>query len=358
MKQIATLVLFLAAFSTVNAQITITAADMPVNGDTLRYSFASPVGSTINLSDTGTGVTWSYSFTPIRQGVDTYRNALSVNFAYALIGLTAYGYKVADSFPLPLPGISIQQVYTFFEKKTSPSRYQAQAFAAQISGIPTPINYTTPDVWYFFPLNYLNIDSSNYKLNIALPTIGGIKQVGYRKSRVDAWGTITTPFYTTPTNCIRVRSEIHEIDSIQFGTFPAIGFPRNSVEYKWLVNGDHYPALWVTTNMMPGGTETISNIRYRDNKMPDTTVVDNHVGEVKNNIAVINAYPNPSVGGIYELDIPQEWQNYTIEVYDMLSKEAAVFKNQKKIDISYLPSGRYMGRITSEEGVGYVQLVK
>jgi hypothetical protein len=359
MKQIATLVLFLSAFGTANAQITITASDMPVAGDTLRYSFASPVGSTIDLTDIGTAKTWNFAFTPIRQGVDTYRTATSVNLLYGLTIFSGYGYKVADSFPLPLPGISIQQVYTFFEKKSSPSRYQAQAFAAQISGIPTPINYSDPDEWYFFPLNYLNNDSSTYKLNISLPSIGGIKQVGYRKTTVDAWGTITTPFYTTPTNCIRVRSEIHEIDSVQFGTFPSIGFPRNSVEYKWLVNGDHYPALWVTTNVVPGaGTETISNIRYRDNPLPDTTVVDNHVGEVKNNVTVINAYPNPSVSGVYELDIPQGWQHYTIEVYDMLSKEVALFRDQKRIDISYLPSGRYMGRITSDEGVGYVQLLR
>jgi hypothetical protein len=344
-------------------QITITASDIPVVGDTLRYSFASPVGAIISPADSGANVNWNYPLTPLTQAIDTYQTALSVNPLYVLIGPSAFGYKVADSFPIPggiLP-VSIQQVYTFFEVKTGPpARYQAQAFAAIISGFPTPINYSKPDAWYFFPLDYsLNrTDSSQYKLNIALPGIGGLKQMGYRKTRVDGWGAITTPYYTTPVNCIRVRSEIHEIDSLSISLLgTTIGFPRNSVEYKWLVNGDHYPALWVTANVLPGGGgENISNIRYRD-VYHDTTTV-NQVASVHPKMMAIGASPNPAANGQLTLDIPADWQNFEVEIYDLRSKEVARFKNQRSINIASLPAGNYVGRVTAGANSGYIMIVR
>lgn len=341
------------------AQITITAADMPIAGDTLRYSFASPVGSSISPADSGTSMAWNYTLSPIGQAVDTYKTALAVNPLFVVtIGATAYGYKVADSFPIPipLPGVpSIQNLYTFFEKKSSPSRFQAQAFAANIGGIPTPINYSQPDVWYFFPLAYGNNDSSNFKLSITLPGFGSLKQVGFRKSRVDGWGTITTPFYTTATPCIRVRSEIHEVDSVQFGSFPAIGLPRNSVEYKWLVNGDHYPALWVTSNTGPGGTETVNNVRYRDNPLPDTT---NAVPVIANTITEIKALPNPSANGIVTLQLPDDWKVFDIEVYDLSSKLVAVVHNNREVNIAAMPAGQYFARVMCGGNIGYAQITR
>ncbi len=337
-------------------QITITASDMPVSGDTLRYSFANPIGSTIDLADTGGSKVWNFTFTPQRQAVDTYKSALQVNPLYVVtIGLTAYGYKVADSFPgAPLP---IRQLYTFFEKKTSPSRFQAQAFGASIAGVPTPANYSTPDVWYYFPLTYNDNDSSNYALNFSLSGLGGIKQAGYRKSRVDAWGTITTPYFTTPVNCIRVRQEIHEIDSFTFGT-TTFGFPRNSVEYKWLVNGQHYPALWVTTNMF-GPTETIATIRYRDSYRdltpPDTTIVSG-VTSVSNIITDLKAIPNPTANGKVSLDLPATWQAYIVEVFDVQSRVVATAINDRNLDLTALPQGQYVARVIAGEKVAYIRI--
>ncbi len=333
---------------------------MPVSGDTLRYSFAPLPDSLISPADSGANRTWNYALSPTRQAVDTYKLAATVNLTYAFtVGLTAVGYKVADSFPIPggLLPVSIQQVYTFFENKTSPSRFQAQAFAAVISGLPTPINYTNPDVWYFFPLAYGNEDSANYKLNIALPGLGGIKQVGNRRSRVDGWGTITTPYYTTPVNCIRVRSVIHEIDSLSISAFPSIGFPRNSVEYKWMVNGDHYPALWVTSNVGFGGTgETITSIRYRD-VYRDTTRVSG-VAEVAPAVMEIKVVPNPVTNGIVSLEIPDSWKNFEVGLYDIHSRRVATFSNEKLINISELPAGTYVGIVISGKQTGYVKITK
>lgn len=348
------LLLFVAIITgiSVHAQITITASDMPVSGDTLRYSFVNPVGTTVNLGDSGASVTWDYStMVPIRQAVDTYKTALSVNLAYALISLTAYGYKVSDSFPIPssiLP-VSINQLYTFFQKKTSPSRYSAIAFAAKIASIPTPFNYTTDDDWYFFPLNYLNSDSSNFSLTMGISGTASIKQTGYRKTRVDGWGTITTPYLLTPTACLRVRSEIREIDSVDFGIIP-IAIPRNTVEYKWLANGEHYPLMWVTTNLA-GSSETITTIRFRDNARTFTTAVAEPTKPT-----TVAVHPNPAVNGLVTIDVPGDWGNYTISIYDQSSRLVKQVNNQSQLNLGELPRGLYIAQLIHETEVVYAKI--
>lgn len=141
MKYILRLLLIMVACQSVNAQITITAADMPVAGDILTYSIVAP-GKTIALTDTGAAVAWNFSdLTAASQGVDTYRTALDVNFAYALVGLTAYGYRVANASPIPitLPGApSIENVYTFFEKKSSPAATRQKHLQQQLRAYPRP----------------------------------------------------------------------------------------------------------------------------------------------------------------------------------------------------------------------------
>ncbi len=360
MKRLLSVVVAMSIMQSAFAQITITTADMPVSGDTLRYSFSSPTATTFSPADSGTAMAWNYALTPIAQGADTFQTASSVNFAYLLLGLTAYGYKVADSFPgigALLPGTSIKQIYTFFANSTS--KYKADGFGALIDGIPSPFSYTTADVWYFFPLTYGSTDSSDFKLNITVPSLGGIKEVGYRKTRVDGWGTITTPFYPTPVNCIRVRSEIHQTDSVSIGTLFNFGIPANTVEYKWLVNGEHYPALWITSAVNPlTGAETVSNIRYRDSYRTIDTSSVNGVAQVNRNIAILKAFPNPAYSGVVTIDVPASWQTFTIEVYDMQQKLVASYANVRELNLQQLPAGQYVGRVVSGGNVGYVQIVK
>ncbi len=359
MKKALLVIAALLIFHTGYSQITITSADMPVAGDTLRYSIASPASSTFSPADSGASFSWSYALTPISQAVDTYQTAISVNIFYAALGITAYGYKVADSLPTlgALP-ISIHDVYTFFEKVTT-AKYEAKAFAANISGLPTPIDYSVPDVWYFFPLGYTNNDSSNFALNIAIPSLGGIKEVGYRKSRVDGWGTIATPYFTTPANCIRIRSEIHQIDSVTITGLATIGFPANTVEYKWLVNGEHYPALWITTTVPPGGgAETVSSIMYRDTYRSFDTANTTAIRNATKSIQKLNAYPNPSANGIVTIDVPADWSAFYIRVMDLQSRQVAMFNNQRQINISSLPAGQYLCQVSSGSKVAYVQLTR
>lgn len=321
------------------AQITITAADMPVSGDTLRYSIASPVGSGFSAADSGTSKVWDFSsLGTISQSIDTYKSASAVSIAYALlISPSAYGYKVADSFPglgafLP---VTINKLYTFFSKKSSPSRYVAEGFGANIAGLPTPATYSDEDEWYYFPLSYANTNNSTFAFSFALPTLGTLKISGTRTTRVDGWGTIKTPFLSTATNCIRVRSVVDEIDSVIAGPL-RIGIPRKTVEYKFLVNGERYPALWITSNVL-GSTETITSVRYRDAKRVGSNILSKTSA-----VQSIKAYPNPVSKGILNVEMPSHWNNYQISLFDIQGRLVASATNSKTIDLSNLASGQYI----------------
>jgi hypothetical protein len=356
MKHIILTLIAISAFAASQAQVTIHATDMPVAGDTLRYSNANPLTAMVDLSVTGTGANWAYdTLTALSQSIDTYKTAVQVNPIYgATISLAAYGYKTADSIPgisLLAPGVTVSNVYTFYEKLSSPSCFAATAYAATISGLlPLAFNYTAPDAWYFFPLTYGRMDSTDFELNLSLLTLGTIKQKGYRKTNVDGWGVITTPYYATPLNCLRVRSEIHEIDSVILsGT--AFGLPRTTVEYKWLAPGQHYPALFVTASVI-AGAEVPTSIKYRDvyrNLNPNSIAVAPKSEQV-------SAYPVPATDGMVTLSVPQTWADYYVEVFDVAGKLMVTAHNTHKLDMSSYPTGRYIARIASAGRTGYVQL--
>lgn len=338
-----------------NAQVSITANDMPVNGDTLRYSTTLAVGFNINLNDTGANKVWNFdTLTPLIQRVDEYKSALQVSPLYASISLTAYGYKVADTLGLggtPLP-VTVTEVYTFFSKKNSPSRFVAEGFGARISGTPVPAVYSNEDEWYYFPLNYGNDDTSDFHLKVQVPSVGSLVQSGNRYTKVDAWGTIKTPFFTTPQNCIRVRTEVVAVDSVQVSPLPAIGIPRRTVDYKWLVPGEHYPALWITTTIT-GGTETITAVRYRDSYRP-SSIQDAAKGKT---ISRLDIYPNPTSDDM-QISIPGNISEYAVEVYDMQGRILMSVRNEDVINITSLSPGNYLVRLSHESGVAFAPFVK
>jgi hypothetical protein len=282
-------------------------------GDTLRYSRSLPVGAGINTSVTGANQTWNFSsLTPIAQGVDTYKTALQVNPFYALtIAPNAYGYKVADSFPTP-PGtpVQIRNIYAFFSKKpaNNPNRFVAEGGAMTVNGAPTAANYSDEDEYFFFPLNYGDVDSSTYALNYSIASLGSLKQTGYRKTTVDGWGTIVTPFTgSSPVSVLRLRTIVRGEDTATaFGqTFP---IPRRIVEYRWMALGQRYPVLFVTANNATG-TEVITDVRYRDVFRQITTSVRNAPAA-----ATFSLYPNPATDAM-SLIPPRDFLSYTVEVY-------------------------------------------
>jgi hypothetical protein len=260
MKKLLLLCFSLSMAMYVHAQISITRSDMPVSGDTIRYSTAS-TATALRFDTTGANMIWHYdSLTPNGQGVTNFKSALAINLAYAaLFGLNDYGLKTADSLNLFI--LTLKNLYSFY--KTSNSYLEINGQGVEYSGIPIPTSYTIPDKIYQFPLTFGRIDTSAYDINMSIPTFGGLRQTGTRINTVDGWGTIYTPFGSF--SCIRLKSVTNEIDSIHVTSLNlAFGIPISTTTYKWLANGIKIPVLEVAGNNF-GGAFTPTSIKYRDN---------------------------------------------------------------------------------------------
>jgi hypothetical protein len=351
--------LLILAGAIAQSPITINAVDMPIAGDTLRWSSALGATAGISLSQTGANQTWNFSnITPVTQGVDQYKLAVQVNASYALtISPTAYGYKVSDSLPgaSQLGGaITVSDVYNFFNKKSNPSRYVIEGFAANVAGFPTPGNYQREDTFYRFPMTYQSTDSCTYYLNVSIAGLGSLKLGGRRQNMVDGWGTIVTPYKTTPTACIRVRSEIKEMDTVNVTLLgQTVTIPRNTVEYRWLANGEHYPLMIVTTNKAQTGTETVSSVRYRDTKRTGLLSVQSTPAVLR----TLSVYPNPARETVF-VELPSSWVNYSVEVFDMQGRSVYSVENKNSIPMTTLSSGNYIVRVISGTEMGMAQLMK
>jgi hypothetical protein len=340
------------AGGTASAQLAITAADMPVAGDTLRWS-STQVSPTTNISlyaQTGSAYTWNFSsLTPVVQGIDAYKTATSVSPLYFSISATAYGYQVADSLPVPNLPISVKEVYTFFNKKTNPSRYVAEGFGAKISGIPIPATYNDEDEIYFFPLTLNRTDTSAYKLDVSIAGIGRLVQNGIRITTVDGEGTIQTPYTTAPVACLRVRTEVRGVDSLVAQGF-SIPLPRNTVEYKWLAKGEHYPLLWVTATVT-GTQQTPTSVSFRD--IARSSLGVSEIAAAPQNISAYVDLSNHFV----KLFLPASWNTNTVEMFDLNGRTVATATNASQIEGSSLAAGTYLIRVTTAQGVGFAKVV-
>lgn len=257
----------LAIFASLNAQITITQANMPSNNDTIRYSSA--IGTGFNFKKTGANFNWDYSGLGLTsQGLYKYEAVTSTPYSVLLLSklpIGAIGYKVADS--VGSGQLALKNLYNFFEKKSTVWRAVGTGFTLAALPIPTGGIYSDFDEIYTFPLNYNDTDFSTFQVTTPLGNqflqLGTYKQKGTRANKVEGWGTITTP-YASNVSCIKVRSIVTEIDSVKIST-PAInvGFPADRVEYRWLSTTEKIPILEVIGTEI-GGTFTPNQIRYRD----------------------------------------------------------------------------------------------
>ncbi|MHB8260554.1 MAG: hypothetical protein ACYDCN_01945 [Bacteroidia bacterium] len=238
----------------VNAQITVTSANMPLSGDTIRYSNCNPASVTYSL--TGANVYWNDStLVPQSQGVYNYTPASATPYFFYFMG-GDYGLKVADS--IGVSTFKFYDVYDFY--KNSTSFFETKGIGFKYSGIPLAATYSTPDKIYSFPLTYLRHDSTPYKVAVTLTTNVTYTQLGYRINDVDGWGTIKTPYESVA--CLRLVSTTYGKDSINYNGFP-ITVPNVQRSYKWISTTEKIPVLELD-GTYTGGTFVPNQARYRD----------------------------------------------------------------------------------------------
>jgi PKD repeat protein len=262
-----TILLLCASFfaALTEAQITITSSDMPVAGDTIRFSLSASSVSSALLNQTGANQTWNFSFlTPNNQDIAAYRTPTSINFAYLLsFGSSSYGKKDADQ---NIGIVAASDVYLFY--KNSSSSFVTDGRGFTVSGSPLPLSqtYTGKDVLYKFPLSFGNSDTNSYSSSEVNAVVAQVSSSGRRINTVDGWGSITTPYGTF--NCIRVKSVVRHTDTVKT-QFINIPVTRNYTEYKWLAQGQKIPVLEIVVTSGIGGSTII---RYRDVYRPQVFV--------------------------------------------------------------------------------------
>ncbi|MCX6251714.1 MAG: T9SS type A sorting domain-containing protein [Bacteroidetes bacterium] len=243
MKKIAALCILLLFRVSGFTQIVIDQSDMPVAGDTLRVSIATAIPG--DFTKTGNDTTWDFSeLSAMNQLVDTFVTKQSTPVLFQLAFPAA---NLASPGGVPaLPGIAIQNPYTFFENSESFFGNLGFAFSVTLNGFPLPATapYNNPDKYYTFPLNINSNWNSTSSVNLSFPGLASFYTSRSRESQVDGWGTLITPFGTFST--LRVKSHLIEYDSLFLST-PGIGLPvlRDITEYKWLANGKGIPLLQI-----------------------------------------------------------------------------------------------------------------
>ncbi|MBM3404137.1 MAG: T9SS type A sorting domain-containing protein [Bacteroidetes bacterium] len=225
-----------------SAQITITQADMPAAGDTIRISLTSNVPGNYTLA--GNSVTWDFSSLESQnQQVVEFVSATSTPTIYWLVFTPNLVTNLASpGGDIPFPMMPVSNYYDYYNKTSG--AFQHCGFAFQMSGIPFPVKYASPDEWYQFPLTMGNTYSSLTTSSVVVPGMGYYGTSKDRQNVVDAWGTVITPFGSFQS--LRVKSELQQFDSLYIDSLN-IGFPVNRVitEYKWLAAGMGIPVLTV-----------------------------------------------------------------------------------------------------------------
>jgi hypothetical protein len=345
------LILFIGFLSiSLSSQISITSANMPISGDTARYTAAN-LNSIGNYTTTGFNHVWDFStLDSIGQGIREFLPSTSTPYFFYFLS-PKYGEKTVDSIPIPaipLAGttISIKDIYSFYKKNGALS-FNSEGLGLTLSGIPigTTATGSNDDELYMFPLNYADRDSTTF--SFSTPTFSSIpftyKKHGYRITEADGWGTITTPYGTEA--CLRVVTTQYSIDTIKINALSAplnkIGFPNYARSYQWLTLTEKIPYLEISGNVI-GGNFTPTQAKYRD-------VIRSFVGikEEQNTIA-LSVFPNPTNNEV-NIIIAQNDKDVVAEITDLQGKviltkilnQNAQIINQHNIDVSSIAKGTY-----------------
>ncbi|MGI4865714.1 MAG: T9SS type A sorting domain-containing protein [Janthinobacterium lividum] len=311
----------------------ITAADMPSIGDSLRLSQAAavlPAGApAITLN--GANKTWNYAgLVATSQRVERYADVgsatgplLQFTFNSFLSPSTRATLVSPQNLPIPAnAGLPVSDPLEFFNASTAD--YRSVGFGATYAGTGLPVTYSSQalqDVIYRFPVEYtsaVHVSNSLVTTPAALATTGYFSQRRQRTNQPDAWGTLTTPFGTFQT--VRLVTKFIDHDSLALGGTAGLGqtLPTRR-EYKWLAKTIHVPVLTITTTELVAGQETITAIEYRDIFRRFVVPL---AGRDAATEAALSAYPNPSAAGTdLRLTVPAGSGSLTVVATDLIGRQ-------------------------------------
>lgn len=342
------LIVIVCCFSiTLTSQISITSVNMPVSGDTCRFSNAT-LSSVGDYTTTGANYFWDFiTLDSTGQGIRKFEAASTTPYFY--FGPAGYGEKIADS--VGIPPFLFKNIYNFY--KLTATKFYIDGLGITYSGFAIPNFNSDKDELYTLPLNYLDRDSTTFKFStISTGTIPAYSKQGYRITEADGWGSITTPYGTE--QCLRVVTTQYSQDSIKgtlaVGTFTYplnLGFPNYQRSYQWLTLTEKIPYLEVSGNLS-GTNFTPNQAKYRD-------VIRSFVG-IKEGSATLalSVFPNPANTQL-TIIIPQNKHDVVAEITDLQGKlmlTKSLTKNSQivnlhQIDLSGIAKGVYLLKLST-----------
>lgn len=308
----------------------ITAADMPAVGDSLRLSQAAPVlpASAPPLTRKGANQTWDYSgLAAASQRVARYHDVSTATGAFLQLTFnnvflspdTRATLVSPQGLPAAAGALPITDPLEF--ARTSTADFRLVGYGGTLNGTAVPVTYASKaqqDIVYQFPLSYASVgvvSSSLLTTPTLLASTGYFSQKRQRTNQPDAWGTIKTPFGTF--QAVRVVTTLLDHDSLAIGGTAGQGLTLPLTrEYKWLAPGVHVPVLTITTTTV-GTTEVISGVEYRDIFRRVVPLA----GRSAASQVEFSTYPNPSaVGTGLRLAVPAGSGPLTVSGTDLLGR--------------------------------------
>lgn len=353
MKNIYFSLLFMTASYFATSQVVIEGSDFIQPYTILTYETVDSL-STIDLFINGTGQNLDWDITNWVSGGEMTEDYVPIDNLSPIIQLyfnneslypqwlsthALEGNVDLDLDQLDLP-IEITEPRTYF--RTDETGYYNTGISFSAMGMPIVTQYEVIDRFFKFPMQYGDTATGEVKFLISVPMLGDYGQYGSRASKVDAEGTLTTPYGTY--QALRVKMISHITDTI-FSDFIDGGqsFERpEQIDYFWLSPQVEGPVFQVSTI-----DDQVIGIQLLVSQGTSIGLSDRVSKEIK-------IYPNPATDFI-SIDMPFA-EKATIYIYNTQGKLVLkTVSNLEKINIQSLKPGLYVARSETPHGAVYHQ---
>jgi type IX secretion system substrate protein len=323
----------------VNAQITITSADVAVPVKIIYQANDTTYAAT-GINEGSSGISQTWNMTALADGgVDTLtfmsagwapdasfptsnlimKQGWQNNFAYmtnSASGFTMEGFK--GSLDVGAGPMTLKQINSPSEKlMTFPATYLTNFTN----------NYTTTT-----PAFYFGIDPG---FGFVVDSVRQHSEVK-KKVNVDAWGALTTPLSASPFNVLRSEETIVRYDTTDAYIFGAwtdavITQADSTTGYSWWANGVGFPVVSIKLDSA-GGVKQVQWL-----KSFPVAGINEYTAE-----AAVNVYPNPAQN---EINFAvQTSKAAAVKIYDIAGRMIATYaisNDNAKVDISNYANGAY-----------------
>ena len=317
MKKIILIMLLAIVVIQLEAQITLTQSNNAYQiGD--EY-----VGTDINIDgiepgDAGENVTWDFS-------------NLTETVPFTATVVNASNTPYTDLFSLATEAI-------YIDTTTTNTYYYYNSTSEALQYMGTGRNDDNHFLFYDFekylsyPFTYGSVFTDDYMYMFGTD----YEAHGEVTVTADAYGTLITPEETFE-NVIRIKTEMHSLDTFFFYSEPFYFYEYENVKYQWFNNESHYPIMSIYNYHEVGEWGFEGGFGHY---LTDYTTVTN----IENNNSEISVFPNPSTGTFtitnYELQI------MNIEITDITGK--LIYKSELVI-----PNSQF---VINKKGIYFINI--